>query len=124
MTCALVERRQTIPAPRRQGENRKHPLGDIISLGFGGVLAGCEDFVEFAEWAKGHEAFFRSFLALPQGIPAQDPFRRLFALRKPATLPAGLLPWLWERRGLAGEGSHLAGKPRRRPRGEAKQVKA
>lgn len=39
-TCALVERLQTIPDPRRQTENLKHPLVDLIVLGFCGVLAG------------------------------------------------------------------------------------
>jgi hypothetical protein len=29
-TCALVERLQTIPDPRRQSENLKQPLVDII----------------------------------------------------------------------------------------------
>ena len=33
MTCALVERLQTIPDPRRQSENLKHPLVDLIILG-------------------------------------------------------------------------------------------
>jgi predicted transposase YbfD/YdcC len=124
MTCALVERLQTIPDPRRQGENLKHPLVDIIILGFCGVLAGCEDFVEMAEWAKVHEAFFRSFLELPHGIPAHDTFNRVFAMLKPATLEEVLLPWLLERRGLPGEWIHLDGKTLRRTRCEAKRLKA
>src|SRR5262245_58834969 len=124
MTCALVERLQTIPDPRRHGEKLNHPLVDIIIVGFCGVLAGCEDFVEIAEWAKVHAAFFRSFLELPPGIAAHDTFTRVFAMRKPATLQAGLLPGLLERRGLGGEWSHLDGNTRRRTRCEAKQVKA
>jgi DDE_Tnp_1-associated len=52
MTCALVERLEMVVDPRRQGENLKHRLVDIIILGFCGVLAGCDDFVEIAEWAK------------------------------------------------------------------------
>jgi predicted transposase YbfD/YdcC len=124
MTCALVERLQTIPDPRRQGENLKHPLVDIIILGFCGVLAGCEDFVEMAEWAKVHEEFFRSFLELPHGIPAHDTFNRVFALLKPTTLEEVLLPWLLERRGLPGEWIHLDGKTLRRTRCEAKRLKA
>ena len=40
LTCALVERLQTIADPRRQCENLKHPLVDIIILGFCGVLGG------------------------------------------------------------------------------------
>ena len=110
MTCALVERLQTIADPRRQCANLKHPLVDIIILGFCGVLGGCDDFVEIAEGAKVHEGFFRSFLELPHGIPAQDTFTRVFALLKPTTLPEVLLPWLVERRGLPGDWIHLDGK--------------
>jgi DDE_Tnp_1-associated len=113
-TCALVERLQTIADPRRQGENLKHPLVDVIIVGFCGVLAGCEDFVEIAEWAKGNEEFFRTFLELPHGIPSHDTFNRVFALLKPTTLQEVLLPWLLERRGLPGEWIHLDGKTLRR----------
>jgi predicted transposase YbfD/YdcC len=110
LTCALVERLQTIADPRRQCENLKHPLVDVIIVGFCGVLGGCEDFVEIAEWAKVNEGFFRSFLALPHGIPAHDTFNRVFAVLKPAVLQEVLLPWLLERRGLPGDWIHLDGK--------------
>jgi len=115
LTCALVERLETIADPRRQGENLKHPLVDIIILGFCGVLAGCDDVGEIAEWAKGQAVFFRSFLELPPGIPAPDTFTRVFALLTPATLQAVLLPWLVERRGLPGDWIHLG------PAGASKQ---
>jgi predicted transposase YbfD/YdcC len=124
MTCALVERLQTIGDPRRQSENLKHPLVDIIILGFCGVLAGCEDFVEIAEWAKVHEEFFRSFLELPHGLPAHDTFNRVFAMLQPVTVQGVLLPWLRERRGLPGEWIHLDGKALRRTRCAAKRVTA
>jgi predicted transposase YbfD/YdcC len=110
MTCALVERLQTIADPRRQCANLKHPLVDIIILGFCGVLGGCDDFVEIAEWAKVNEGFFRSFLELPHGIPSHDTFTRVFALLKPTTLQEVLLPWLLERRGPPGDWIHLDGK--------------
>jgi hypothetical protein len=57
MTWALVEQLQMMPDPRRQCANLKHPLVDVIRLGFCGVGAGCEDFVEIATWGKLHEAF-------------------------------------------------------------------
>jgi predicted transposase YbfD/YdcC len=123
-TCALVERLQTIADPRRQSENLKHPLVDIIILGFCGVLAGCEDFVEIAEWAKVHAEFFGTFLALPHGIPSHDTFNRVFAMLKPETLQAVLLPWLGERRGLPGEWIHVDGKTLRRTRCQRQKLKA
>lgn len=124
MTCVLVERLQTIADPRRQCENLKHPLVDIIILGFCGVLAGGEDFVEIAEWAKVHEEAFRSFLELPHGIPAHDTFNRVFAMLKAATVQEVLLPWLLERRGLPGDWIHLDGKTLRRTRCQSQKLKA
>jgi len=103
LTCALVEKLEPIADPRRQGANLKHLLVDILIVGCCGVLGGCEDFVEIAEWAKGNEAFLRTFLELPHGIPAHDTFNRVFAMRKPTALQAVVLPWLLERRGLTGD---------------------
>jgi predicted transposase YbfD/YdcC len=124
MTCALVETLQTIADPRRQCANLKHPLVDIILLGFCGVLGGCEDFVEIAEWAQVHEEAFRSFLELPHGIPAHDTFTRVFALLKPATLQEVLLPWLLERRGLPGDWIHVDGKTLRQTGRTTPKLKA
>jgi predicted transposase YbfD/YdcC len=124
MTCALVEKLQTIADPRRQNANLKHPLVDIIIVGFCGVLGGCDDFVEITEWAKVHEVFFRSFLELPHGIPAPDTFNRVFALLKPTTLQEVLLPWLLERRGLPGDWIHLDGKTLRHTGRSTPKLKA
>ena len=123
-TCALVERLQTIADPRRQCANLKHPLVDLIILGFCGVLAGCEDFVEIAEWAQEHVAVFGTFLELPHGIPSHDTFTRVFALLQPAPLQEVLLPWLLERRGLPGEWIHLDGKTLRGTRCKSRKLKA
>jgi predicted transposase YbfD/YdcC len=124
MTCALVERLQTIPDPRRQSENLKPPLVDLILLGFCGVVAGCEDFVEIAEWGKVHEGFLRTFLELPHGIASHDTFTRVFALLQPVALQAVLLPWLLERRGVPGEWIHVDGKTLRQTRRQSQKLKA
>jgi predicted transposase YbfD/YdcC len=124
MTCALVEQLQTIADPRRQCANLKHPLVDVIMLGFCGVLAGCEDFVEITTWGKLNEAFVRTFLELPHGIPSHDTFTRVFAVLPPATVQAVLVPWLLERRGVPGEWVHLDGKTLRRTRCQSQKLKA
>jgi predicted transposase YbfD/YdcC len=79
-------------------------------------LAGCDDFVEIAAWARTHQDFFRSFLDLPNGIPSHDTFTRVFALLKPDTVQGVLLPWLQERRGRPGELIHIDGKAMRHTR--------
>jgi predicted transposase YbfD/YdcC len=124
MTCSLVEQLQTIADPRRQCANRKHPLVDVIMLGFCGVLAGCEDFVEITTWGKLNEAVVRTFLELPHGIPAHDTFTRVFAVLPPAPVQAVLVPGLLERRGVPGEWVQLAGKPLRRTRCQSQKLKA
>ena len=119
LTCDLVERLMTIPDHRRQCRNLKHRLVDILVLGFCGTLAGCDDFVEIADWATDNVEFFRTFLELPNGIPSHDTFNRTFTTVKPAALQAVLLPWLLERRGLPGEWVHLDGKTMRHTRRNA-----
>lgn len=124
MACELVDRAKTIADPRRQCANLKHRLEDIILLGFCGVLAGCDDFVEIAAWANLNSAFFRTFLELPHGIPSHDTFNRVFALLKPTALQEVLLPWLLQRRGLPGDWIHVDGKTMRRTRSAAKNLGA
>ena len=123
-TCALVERLQTIADPRRQCENLRHPLVDVIMLGFCGVLAGCEDFVEITTWGKLHEGFLRTFLELPQGIPSHDTLNRVFAVLPVATSQAVVLPWLQERREVSKEWIQVDGKTLRGTRCKRQQLKA
>jgi predicted transposase YbfD/YdcC len=123
-TCALVERLQTIVDPRRQCVNLKHPLVDVIMLGFCGVLAGCEDFVEIEAWGKEHADVLATFLALPAGIPSHDTLTRVFAVLQPQAVQAVLLPWLAERRGEPGEWIHLDGKTLRGTRCKRQKLKA
>lgn len=124
MTCPLVERLQTIPAPRRPSENLKHPLVDLILLGLCGVVGGCEDFVEIAAWGKVNAPFLRTFLELPPGIASHDTFTRVFALLPPAPVQAVVLPWLLERRGEPGDYVHLDGKTLRGTRCQRQKLKA
>ncbi len=124
MTCDLLERLKTIPDHRRQCRNLKHRMEDILLLGFCGTLAGCDDFVEIADWATDNLGFFRTFLELPNGIPSHDTFNRTFAMVKPSTLQAVVLPWLLERRGLPGEWVHLDGKTMRHTRRNSRDLGA
>jgi predicted transposase YbfD/YdcC len=123
-TCALVERLQPLVDPRRQCANLKHPLVDVIMLGFCGVLAGCEDFVEIEAWGKEHTEVLSTFLTLPHGIPSHDTLTRVFAVLQPQALQTVLLPWLAERRGEPGEFVHLDGKTLRGTRCKSQKLKA
>src|SRR5262249_47959106 len=83
-----------VPDPRRQCQNLRHALVDVLTIGFCGVLCGCEDFVELEEFGRSKETFFRRFLELDNGIPAHDTFRRVFQAVCPQALQRCLITWL------------------------------
>jgi hypothetical protein len=82
----LVQALQAVPDPRRQCQDLRHPSADVLVLGFGAALRGCEDFVEVEAFARSKEDFFRRSLELPHGIPAHDTFRRVFGAVCPQAL--------------------------------------
>src|SRR5436305_606035 len=90
----LVTALAAVPDPRRQCKNLRHPLVDVLVVGFCGVLCGCEDFVELQTFGRKKEDFFRRFLELPQGIPSHDTFRRVFQAVCPQALQRCLIQWL------------------------------
>jgi predicted transposase YbfD/YdcC len=90
----LVEALEAVPDPRRQCQNLRHPLVDVLVLGFCGVLCGSDDFVEIEEFGRSKEGFFRRFLELPHGIPSHDTFRRVFQAVCPQALQCCLIQWL------------------------------
>jgi predicted transposase YbfD/YdcC len=90
----LVAALAAVPDPRRQCKNLRHPLVDVLVVGFCGVLCGGEDFVELETFGRKKEAFFRRFLELPEGIPSHDTFRRVFQAVCPQALQRALIQWL------------------------------
>ena len=58
--------------------NRKHELLDIIVIAIIAVICGANDRQAVAFFAQGKEAWLKTFLELPNGIPSHDTFWRLF----------------------------------------------
>ena len=113
----LVTALAAVPDPRRQCQNLRHPLVDVLVVGFCGVLCGCEDFVELETFGRKKEGFFRRFLELPAGIPSHDTFRRVFQAVCPQALQRCLIEWLQGARQAAlaeGEVVAIDGKALRR----------
>lgn len=92
----LVEALELVPDPRRAGGNLRHPLVNLLVLGFCGVLVGCQDFTEVVEFAEAKRDLWDQFLDLEEGIPSVDTFERVFARLCPAALQAALIDWLKE----------------------------
>lgn len=82
--------------PRRPWGNIRHKLIDMVVIGFSTILIGEADFEAMEDFGNEREAWFREFLELPNGIPDQDTFRRLFERINPTELKKCLDGWLAE----------------------------
>jgi predicted transposase YbfD/YdcC len=78
----------------RLERSKLHRLRDIIILAICGVICGAEGWVEIEEFGKAKVAFFREWLALPNGIPSHDTFGRVFALIDPKQFEASFVQWV------------------------------
>lgn len=72
---------------------KKHLLCDIIGIAMCGMIAGAEGFEEMEDYAKEKEAFLKTFLLLPNGIPSHDTINRVFQAINPAEFAGCLVRW-------------------------------
>lgn len=67
-----------IDDPRRD-LTKLHKLNDILLIGVISVICGADSWNEMELYAQEKEAFLRTFLDLPNGIPSHDTFNRVFS---------------------------------------------
>jgi predicted transposase YbfD/YdcC len=82
-----------LPDPR-SSVNRLHRLGDVIVIAICAVLATADGSTAIANWAKLNQAWLRRHLALSNGIPGKDTFRRVLGLLNPAAFQHCFQQWL------------------------------
>ncbi len=56
-----------------------YPLINIITIALCATIAGADDFVAVARWARQHQQWLGQFLDLSSGIPSHDRFNLRFA---------------------------------------------
>ena len=91
-TAEILRYMSTIPDPRRH--NRIHLLNDLITIAIFAVICGADGWVEVAEYGRRKQAWFKTFLALPGGMPAHDTFGRVFAKLDPAEFERCFMAWM------------------------------
>lgn len=72
----------------------KHPLINILFIGFVAVLCGGENFVSMAEFGKAGRKWFSKFLDLSNGIPSHDRFHSVFSQLKLEFVEAYFRSWM------------------------------
>lgn len=97
-----------VPDPRRETENKRHALSDILCIALCAILSGIDDWESVEEFALAKEGWLRQFLPLVNGIPSHDTFGRVFSLIDPVAFESAFFEWV-RASGIGGEaGAHLA----------------
>ena len=82
-----------LPDPRRETRNKLHSLHDILMIVLSAVLSGIEDWVGMETFAQEREAWLRSFLELPHGIPSHDTLSDVLGRIDPVAFRAAFTAW-------------------------------
>jgi predicted transposase YbfD/YdcC len=70
-----------------------HRLIDILVIAVCAVIACAESWEDIELYGRSKQAWLKSFLALPNGIPSHDTFRRVFMLIDPDAFEACFVRW-------------------------------
>jgi len=87
----------------RADVNLKHPLVGVVVIALLAVLAGASGPTAIARWAALKQELLVSVLALPNGVPRKDVFRRVLCLLRPEAFQACFANWLQSLRARAAE---------------------
>jgi hypothetical protein len=94
---SLFDTLSQVPDPRLH-RTKLHQLVDILVIAVCATIRAAETWEEIAEFGQAKESWFKKFLALPNGIPSHDTFRRVFLRLNPQKLQEAFLWWV---RGVA-----------------------
>src|SRR5215204_3841123 len=77
----------------RETSRCDHQLIDILVIAVCAVIACAESWEDIALYGRSKRAWLETFLALPNGIPSHDTFRRVFMLIDPDAFEACFSAW-------------------------------
>ena len=82
LIAQMIAHLADLPDPRSD-HTKRHLLVDIVIIAICAVICGARTWNDIEEFGKSKEAWLRTFLALPNGIPSHDTFNRVFARLDP-----------------------------------------
>lgn len=90
-----------VPDPRMD-RNKAHQLVDMLTIAVCAVVCGADTRVDIELFGNAKLAWFRTFLALPNGIPSHDTFGRVCARIDPRRFQDCFLAWVQDTVALSG----------------------
>src|ERR1051325_6544762 len=90
---SLLEHFSSIADPRID-RTKRHKLIDILVIAICATICGAEGWEEFELFGQSKHDWFKGFLELPNGIPSDDTFRRVFSRINPLQFQQCFLEWV------------------------------
>jgi predicted transposase YbfD/YdcC len=78
----------------RIGPAQLHNLEDILTIAICGVICGANDWVNIELFGQAKEAWLKTILELPNGIPSHDTFGRVFRAIDPEQFEQAFMKWI------------------------------
>jgi len=78
----------------RVERTKKHQLTDILVIAILAIIAGAHGWEDIENYGISKQQWLEEFLALPNGIPSDDTFRRVFEFINPEALNRCFLRWV------------------------------
>lgn len=78
----------------RDNRGKEHLLLDIIVIAICAVISGGENWEDIALFGKSKQEWLGTFLELPNGIPCDDTFARVFARLNPQQMQTSFISWV------------------------------
>lgn len=89
----LIEHFSGITDPRIE-RTKRHKLIDILVIAICATICGADGWEEFELFGQAKQEWFKRFLELPNGIPSDDTFRRVFCRIDPRQFQHCFLEWV------------------------------
>jgi len=90
----LMEYFANIEDPRRETKNKKYPLIEVIVIAFLAVMSGADGWESIERYGAMRKKWLAKFLALKEGIPKHDVYRRVLCAIHSELLEACFMNWV------------------------------